>query len=75
MKTYYRTFATLFVLNLVIQFWPGRPPLGTPGGNVVDHAEQLFGGLVVLPGLIATIIYGIARLWTRLTRKRAVTNT
>ena len=74
MKTYYKIFAPLFILNLVVQFLPGRLPLTTAGGNVVDHAFQLFGGLVVFPALVAAVIYGVARLWARLTRKRAVTN-
>jgi hypothetical protein len=72
-KTYLTIFAPLFILNLVIQFLPGRLPLTSAGGNTVDHAFELFGGLVILPGLVAAVIYGVARLWARLTRKRAVT--
>ena len=73
-KTYLRIFAPLLILNLVIQFWPGRLPLTTAGGNIVDHAFELLGGLVVLPGLLAAFIYGVVRIWKRLTRKRAVAN-
>ena len=74
MKTYLRIFAPLLIVNLVIQCWPGRLPLTTAGGNVVDHAFELLGGLVILPGLLATLIYGVLQLWKRLTRKRAVAN-
>jgi hypothetical protein len=73
-KTYLRIFAPLFILNLVLQFWPGRLPLTTAGGHIVDHAFELLGGLVVLPGLLAAFIYGVVRLWKRLTRKRAIAN-
>ena len=74
MKTYLKIVTPLVLLNLVIQFWPGGLPLITAGGNTVDHAFELIGGLIVWPALLAAFIFGVVRLWKRLTRKRAVAN-